>query len=147
MTDDVTTGSGSEQFTKILESFRVPGLDVKAIMDSQRKNMEALAQATRVAAQGATDVSQKQAEILRTAVQEAMSMAGSLKGADAMATAKAQQEFIKKAFETAVANARELAEMVTQSNRDAYQVIERRTKESLEELRAAAQSKGAGGPT
>ena len=147
MTDDVTTGSGSEQFTKILESFRVPGLDVKAIMDSQRKNMEALAQATRVAAQGATDVSQKQAEIVRTAVQEAMSMAGSLKAADPVATAKAQQVFINKAFETAVANARELAEMVTQSNRDAYQVIERRTKESLEELRAAAQSKGAGGPT
>lgn len=147
MADDVLTGSGTEQITKILESFRVPGLDVEGLMDTQRKNMEALAQATQVAAQGSTAVSQKQAEILRTAVQEAMSMVGSLKAADPMATAKAQQKFIKEAFETAVANARELAEMVAQSNRDAYQVIEHRTKESLEELRAAAQSKGAGGPT
>lgn len=92
MTDDVMTGSGTEQITKILESFCVPGLDVKALMDSQRKNMEALAQATQVAAQGSMAVSQKQAEILRTAVQEAISMAGSLKAADPMATAKAQQQ-------------------------------------------------------
>ena len=144
MAHDMMAGFGPEQFTKLLEGFHLPGLDVKALLESQRKNVEALTHATQVAAQGATEVTQKQGEILRRAVEQAMSMAGSLKAGDAAATAKAQQEFLKKAFETAVANARELAEMVGKSNREAYQVIERRMKESMEELRAAA-TKGTSG--
>ena len=145
MANDMMAGFGPEQFTKMLEKFHVPGLDVKALMESQRKNMEALTHATQVAAQGAAEVTQKQTEILRSAVEQAMSMAGSLKAGDAAATAKAQQEFVKKAFETAVANARELAEMVGKSNREAYQVIERRVKKSMEELRTAAQHKATPG--
>ena len=142
MVNDLMPGFGADQLTRMLEGFKLPGLDIKALMQSQQRNMEALAQATQVAAQGVTEIAQKQAEILRSAVGEAMSMAGNLKAGDASATAKAQQEYLQRAFETAVTNARELAEMVGRSNREAYQVIEGRMKESLEEIRSVGQGKG-----
>ena len=144
MASDMMGGFGAEQFTKMLEGFRMPGLDVKALMDSQRKNVEALNQATQIVTQGATEVSQKQAEILRSTVEQAMAVATSIKAGDPAATAQAQQEFVKQAFETAVANARELAEMVGKSNREAYQTIERRMQEGMEQLRTMAQGKAPG---
>ncbi len=142
MVKDMMASFGPEQISKMFEGFQVPGLDMRAVMESQRKNVEALSQATQRAAQGATEVAQKQAEILRTAVTQAMTVATSLKAGDAAGTAQAQQDFVKQAFEAAVANAKELAEMIARSNREAYAVVEQRMKDSLEELRTVAQGKG-----
>ena len=57
------------------------------------------------------------------------------------AASKAQQDFVKKAFETGLNNARELAEIVGRSNQEAYQTIEQRVRENVEQLRTAAQDK------
>lgn len=141
MSGEIKGGFGAEQFTKMLEGFRMPGLDVPALMDNQRKNVEALTQAAQIVTQGVTEVSQKQAEVLRSTVEQAVAIAGSIKAGDPAATAQAQQEFVRQAFETAVTNARELAEMVGKSNREAYQTIERRMQEGLEQLRTMSQSK------
>jgi phasin family protein len=144
MADNIMSGFGPEQFTKMMESFHVPGMDMKAIMEAQRKNVEALTKATQVATEGATAVTHKQAEIMREALQQATAMVREFKMTGNPAEiAKAQQELVKKAFETAVANARELAEMVGKSNREAFSVIEHRMKESMEELRKSSLGNGA----
>jgi phasin family protein len=52
-----------------------------------------------------------------------------------------QAEFIKKAFEAAVANARELAEIAEKSNKEAFDIIRRRTSETLEEIRKSVLKK------
>ena len=46
-----------------------------------------------------------------------------------------QQEIAKAAFERALANTKELAEMVVQGNRDATEIINKRISESLAEVR------------
>ena len=46
-------------------------------------------------------------------------------------------ELIRKAIEVALANARELAEMVEKSNREAFEVIQRRVAEGLQEIRTS----------
>lgn len=128
----------AEQFTQMMERFQIPGVDVRALIENQKKNLDALAKATQVATEGVTAVSQRQAEILQGAIEQASSMVRDLKVTGSPGeTAAAQQELVAEAFETGLANARELAEMVEKSNTEAFEVIQRRTRESIGELRAS----------
>ena len=125
-----------EQFSKLLENFQVPGVDLRSVMESQRKNVEALTHATQIATEGATAVGRRQAEILKEAIEQAVNMARNMKvPGNPSEAAAAQSDLIRKAVEIAVANARELAEMVEKSNREAFEVIQRRVAEGLQEIR------------
>lgn len=124
--------------TKMLGDVKIPGFDMQAIMDAQRKNIEALTAANQTAVQGMQAVAQRQAEILSQSMNEVSSIAQQLASSASNPqemTAK-QAELVRKAFEQALANARELAEMVSKSNTEAFAIINKRVTESLQELKA-----------
>ena len=54
----------------------------------------------------------------------------------AIAIKEKQADLVKLAFEKALSNARELAELVAKSNSEAAEVINKRVSESLEEVKA-----------
>ncbi len=56
--------------TKMMGDVKIPGFDMQAIMDAQRKNIEALNAANQTAVQGIQAVAQRQAEILSQAMSE-----------------------------------------------------------------------------
>ena len=56
--------------TKFTEQFKVPAVDTEALLDSQRKNIEAFSAANRIAFEGAQAVTQRQVEILRQVMEE-----------------------------------------------------------------------------
>lgn len=124
--------------TKMLGDVKIPGFDMQAIVDAQRKNIEALTAANQAAVQGMQAVAQRQAEILSQAMNEvssvAQQLAGSASNPQEMTTKQA--ELVRKAFEQALANARELAEMVSKSNTEAFAIINKRVTESLQELKS-----------
>ena len=124
--------------TKMLGDVKIPGFDMQAAMDAQRKNIEALTAANQAAVQGMQAVAQRQAEILSQAMSEvstvAQQLAGSASNPQEMTTKQA--ELVRKAFEQALANARELAEMVSKSNTEAFAIINKRVTESLQELKS-----------
>lgn len=124
--------------TKMLGDVKIPGFDMEAIMTAQRKNIEALTAANQAAVQGMQAVAQRQAEILSQAMTEVSSVAQQLSSAASNPkdmTAK-QAELVRKAFEQALANMRELAEMVSKSNTEAFAIINKRVTESLQELKS-----------
>ena len=51
-------------FTKMIQQFKVPGFDVAPIIESRRKDMEALVQANKAAYEGMQALARKQTEIL-----------------------------------------------------------------------------------
>ena len=57
-------------FMKTMEQFKLPGLDMAAIMESRRKDLEALMAANQTALQGMQTLGEKQAEILTTTLTE-----------------------------------------------------------------------------
>ncbi len=124
--------------TKMLGDVKIPGFDMQAAMDAQRKNIEALTAANQAAVQGMQAVAQRQAEILSQAMSEvstvAQQLAGSASNPQEMTTKQA--ELVRKAFEQALSNARELAEMVSKSNTEAFAIINKRVTESLQELKS-----------
>jgi phasin family protein len=121
---------------KYTEQFQMPGMNSQALMDMQRKNMEAVAQANRIAFEGAQAIAQRQQEIMRQAMDEAVAAMKEMQDAGSNEErVKHQTEIAKKAFETAQKNVRELTEMSSKSNSEAIELINKRVAESFDEMR------------
>ena len=54
-------------FTKLMSQFRLPGVDFTALVDRERKNIEALVKANRIAFEGWQRLVRRQAEMLNDA--------------------------------------------------------------------------------
>jgi phasin family protein len=125
-------------FSKMMGDLKIPGFDMQAAMEAQRKNIEALTAANNAAVQGMQAVAQRQAEILSQAMSEVSSVAQQLSsaGTNPQEMTGKQAEVARKAFEQALANMRELAEMVNKSNTEAFAIINKRVNDGLQELKA-----------
>lgn len=124
-------------FQKMMADFKVPGVDMQEVLESQRRNLEALTSANQLAAEGVQAVARRQAEIMRETmaeVQKATREIMSTGGTPEQAVAK-QTELARSAFEHAISNMREVAEMMTKSQNEAADVINRRISESLDEIK------------
>ncbi|WP_029007453.1 phasin family protein [Azospirillum halopraeferens] len=133
-----TTGNPFLEFdlAKVMSDFKAPGVDVEAILAAQRKNIEAVQAANQMAVEGIQAVLRRQAEILRQSVEEANAMVSQMIAADTPEEKAAKQtELVKTAFEKALANMKELSEMVAKSNTEAAEILSKRVSESLDELK------------
>jgi phasin family protein len=132
--------------TKVMSEFRVPTVDVDAVVASQRKNIEALTQANQLAVEGVQALARRQVEIARQAMEEFSAMLRDMVQPVSPEDRLARQaEFSKQALEKGLSNARELTEMVAKANTEAFNVINKRVTESLDEVRDYATKKRATG--
>lgn len=137
----------ADEFSKMLKSYKLPGVDMDAVVAAQRKNVEALTSANRVAFEGMQAVAKRQAEILQETMNEASKALDSLSKAGSPTEAAAKQaDLAKDAFERGLANARELMEMITKAQQEATSKINGRIAESLEELKDMAMKMKQGMP-
>jgi len=127
--------------TRILEQFRLPGIDMQAILDARRKDMEALAQANQIAYDNMQALARREAEILQQTMAEWQGAMAGMAGKSPAEMAAKGTELAAQAFGRALSNMRELAEMATQSQAQTYEVLNRRFQENLEELRKLLQPK------
>jgi phasin family protein len=116
---------------KMVEKFKLPGIDVNAIVESQRKDMEALAEANRQAYEGIKALAQRRNEILQEALVQWQDAMKDATGKDAMSK---RTEMAKKGVQQAIANFRELAEMEAQSRSKAWKVLQDRFQENVANL-------------
>lgn len=131
---DVT--KGSEQFLNALASLNVPGVNMDALVSSQRQNVEALSAANYAAMEGIKAVGEWQMKILQETMQELTAAIGGLaKVGSPQQMVAVETELAKKAFETAVSKMRELAAIMTSANEQATDAIVRRVPRSLDEIR------------
>eukprot|EP01012_Entosiphon_sulcatum_P064104 TRINITY_DN92869_c0_g1_i1.p3 TRINITY_DN92869_c0_g1~~TRINITY_DN92869_c0_g1_i1.p3 ORF type:complete len:146 (+),score=44.45 TRINITY_DN92869_c0_g1_i1:644-1081(+) len=127
---------------KFAGDLKLPNVDLDSIVASSRKNIEALTQANRIAFEGFQAVAKRQVEIMRETMTEAASVLRNVMSGNP-SDAKVAPEVLKKAFEAALANMRELAEMTSKANSEAFDVIQKRVADSIEELKSlTAKAKG-----
>src|SRR6476620_11501749 len=135
MTD---TTSYLDMLRKFGSDLGLPKLNVDELLQTQKKNIDALGQTAKVAAQGAQSVAQKQREVLEAGLQEAATLAREYKPLGKVhANLALQTEFARKVFEIAVKGAQDRATTARQSTTDAVKIIQDRMKESFEEIRAS----------
>ena len=122
-------------FTKLTSQFRLPGVDFAMLVDRERKNIQALAEANRIAFEGWQRLVRRQAEILQETMKKVVADAGQV---DAMK----RTDLAKEGFEKALANMRELAEMASKSQREAFEVVRKRIEENVEGIRNFGKNAG-----
>lgn len=122
--------------TKMFSELKMPGLDTTALAQAQQKNIEALTAANKRAYEGYQALAKRQGEIFKENMEE---LAGMLKGATPSAAADLnpakQAELVRQAAEKALANLRELSEMLAKTNTEAFELVNKRLQENMEELR------------
>jgi phasin family protein len=129
--------------TKLMAEFKMPGVDMETVLATQRKNIEALTKANQLAIEGMQTVARRQAEILRAGFEEASGLMRDIMQTQSTEERVAHQtEAAKKSVERALANARELAEIVAKAGNEAFDVIHQRVGETLDEVRDAVAKRG-----
>lgn len=131
---DVT--KGSEGLMNLLAGVKVPGVNMDALVASQRDNLEAVSAANHAALEGIKAVAEWQVKLMHEAMQElTAAIDGLAKGGSPQAIVATETELAKKAFATAVGQMRELAEIVVKANQQATEAIVRRIPASIEEIK------------
>ena len=127
---------GFFDLTKGFGDFRLPGLDIETLVTTQRKNLEAITQASQLALEGAQAVAQRHVEIVRQVIEEVPAVLRDWTEPCAAEHRLAKNvDVTKQALEACVANARELAEITAKAGNDVVSVLTRRMSESFDDLR------------
>jgi len=134
--------SGATSYLDIFRKFGtdlgLPKPDIEKLLETQRKNLDALGQSAKVAAQGVQSVAQKQREVLEAGLREAATLARDHKSLDKVQeNVVLQAEFARKVLEIAIRGAADSAATTRQSTAEAVKIIQDRVKASLEEMRAS----------
>ena len=129
-------------FKKFGEQLKVPAFDMTKIMEHHQKNLEAMTRSWQAVAGGASEIAQKQKEIFEAAMKDMAEMAQAYKpGGKPQEVMAKQSEFAKKAMEAAIANTKDIAELVQKSSTEAFKIVQDRMKESYEEIRTSVEKK------
>jgi phasin family protein len=116
----------------------VPNLD--AFIAASRRNMETLAAANRIALEGAQAVARRHMEIMQQGMTEMTEAMRSFAAADSPQVKAAKQaELLKQAYERAVANIKEIGDLIQRSNAEAMALLNKRFAEAMDEIKTLAQ--------
>jgi phasin family protein len=125
--------------TKMFEQFKVPGVDMSAMVETRRKDVEALIEANKAALESMQAIANKQAEMMTEAMQS-LQQAVQAPGGAKVDPAR-QTEVARKVFETTLSDMKELAEMARKSQVDAIALVAQRATEHVQEIQKLMQPK------
>jgi len=126
---------------KMMEQFKIPGVDMAAIVESRRKDIEALVEANKAAFESAQALARKQTEMFTQTMQGIQEAAKGAAGGAGFGDPAKQAELVRKAYEKALADMKELAEMARHSQTDALAHISKRASEHMQEIKKLMQPK------
>jgi phasin family protein len=129
------------EFGKLFADMKLPAMpDMEAFVSASRRNMETLTAANRVALEGAQAVARRHMEIVQQSMTEMTEAVRAMSSVEApQAKAAKQAELLKQAYERAVANMKEIGDLIQQSNSEAIGLLNRRFAEAMDEIKALAQ--------
>jgi phasin family protein len=121
--------------TKMLEQFKLPGVDTKEIVDARRKDIDALVQANQAIYEGMQALANKQGELLQKAMADIQSAVKGAAGGVGAGDPGKQGELARKGYEKVLADMKDLAEIARESQTDAMAKITQRGTEHLDEVK------------
>jgi phasin family protein len=121
--------------TKMLEQFKLPGVDTKEIVEARRKDINALVQANQAIYEGMQALANKQGELLRAAMEDIQSVVKGAAGGVGVGDPGKQGELARRAYDKVLGDMKDLAEIARKSQTDAMAKITQRGTEHLDEVK------------
>ena len=126
---------------ELIGQFKLPGLDMPAIVEARRKDIEALVEANTAAYESMQALARKQTEMMTTAMQGIQEAAKGAASGVGIADPAKQAEVTRKAIEKALADMKELAEMARDAQADALAHVTQRATQHIQEIKTLMQPK------
>lgn len=120
-----------DDLAQMMAQFKMPGVDVNALVEWQRKDLEALAEANREAYEGYKALIERRNEILQEAL---LGWQGSVQSMMDPSALSRQSEAAREGIQKAIENFRELAEMEAETRRRAWKSVQERLQANMEHL-------------
>ena len=135
---------GMAEFSRMFADMKMPAMpDMEAFLSVQRRNMEVLSAANRVALEGAQTVARRHMEIVQQTMSDMTDSMRQMSNPDSpQARAAKQAEMVKQGYERAVTHMRELADLIQQSNGEALGLLNKRFAEAMDEVKQLAAKSG-----
>ncbi len=136
--------TATEDMTKLFSEMKMPGMpDTSALMDAYKRNLETMSAANKIALEGAQAVAKRHMEIMQQTMSELSENLRGMASGNPAEKANQQTELLKKAYERAVANTKELADMIQHANGEALALLNKRFVEAMDEAKTLlAKTKG-----
>lgn len=134
----------ADQMKQFFGAAKLPAFDADAVLNAQRKNMDALIEANKAVMAGYQEVFKRQAALAEAAVAQSKDKVNEMQGQPLSA-----EQFTRnvEAFQTAVqqsiTDARELAELVQKANLNAFEIVKDRAVEAVSEFKSATEKAAA----
>ena len=127
--------------TRFFADLKLPAMpDLDALAAANRRNMEELTAANRVALEGAQAVAKRHMEIMQQSLAEMTEAMKALSSTETpQAKAAKQAELAKAAYERAVAHLKEVGDLIQRSNAEAVGLINKRFTAAMDEIKALAE--------
>jgi phasin family protein len=134
----------TEEFQKMLGTMKLPApVDVETLLAVQKRNMDALSAANRIALEGAQAVAKRHMEIMQQTMAElSETMRAMATPEGPQAKAARQAEMLKSAYERAVANTKEMTDLIQQANGEAVEQLNKRFAEAVDEIKGLIAKSG-----
>ena len=116
-----------------LQSLNLTGT-AASLMENGRKDIEALVEANKRSYQGLQTVVQRQTEMLRESITNWQSTVSGMQGQDMSANLAKLDEMGKSAFQQALNDLRELAEVAAKSQSEAFDIVRQRIQDNVEQV-------------
>jgi len=130
-TPDPMNPLGLPDLTSMLEQMQLPGVDIEKLADDARKNIEALQEANRTVVDGWRTLAEKQMEMFQQTLQRWQEAGSGESRGFSAESAEKQTQLAREGFEQALENMRELAEIATESQSKAFEIMRARFEENL----------------
>ncbi len=122
---------------KMMADFRMPAMpDMDVLAAAQKRNLDAITAANKIALEGAQAVARRHMEILQQSMGEMTDAMRAMTQTQAPQEKAAKQaELMKGTYERAVGNMKELADLIQKSNTEALGLLNRRFVEAMDEVK------------
>jgi phasin family protein len=129
-------------FSKFSGDFKLPTVNVETFVETARKNFATMTSLNTAAVEQMKAIATRQGDMVRAAMED-FSKHGSevLAAATVEEKAAKQIDFMKKTYESAITNSKELADLYTKGQTDAVSALSARVAELTEEVKAAIAKK------
>ena len=120
---------------KLMADMKVPSFDATAMVDFMQRNVEAVITANQTAFAGAQAVAKRHGEIVNKTMEDSAKTVQDLMAAgNPEKRVETQTAILKDSYVTAIANTKELSDIMTTSGGDALEIISKRVTDSLDEV-------------
>jgi phasin family protein len=126
----------AEKMNEMFSNFQTPMMNIDAVLDVQRKNLETITKVNQKAFDCMQECVKQQSEMVTKMVSEqAKSLQETMNSGTPEQGLQKQAEFAQTSYETSMKNAQEMGEMLTKMNDEVSDLVSKRVTASVNEMK------------